>query len=104
MKKLKFKTDFKFKFTIVVISLLMFIGVLSYQFTGKNFYIISTVIGVLSLIAIIISVVGLLKSIKKLKKPKSKKRIFTLIVISITVCLFLYIIIANLIDAFKYIA
>lgn len=103
MKKLNLKTDFKFKFTIVVISLLLFIGVLSYQFTGKNFYIISTIIGVLSIAAIIFSLVGFLKALKNLKQPKSKKRIISLLVISFIVCLFLYIIIANLMDAAKLI-
>ena len=103
MKKISFKTEFKFKLTIVVLSLLMLIGVLSYQFTNENFYIISTFIGILSLIAIIFSIIGFLKSIKKLKKPKSKKRITSLLVISIVASLFLYIIVANLVDAVKFI-
>lgn len=103
MKKIKFKKDFKYKFTIVILSLFMLIGVLSNQFTDKNFYIISTCIGILSLIAIIISTIGLLKSLKKLQKPRSKKTILSMIVISLTSCLFLYIITANLINALKFI-
>lgn len=103
MKKINFKTEFKFKLTIVVLSLLMCIGVLSYQFTNENFYLISTFIGVLSLIVIIISIIGFLKSIKKLNKTKSKKRITYLVVISIVASLFLYVIVANLFEAVKFI-
>lgn len=100
MKKLKFKKDFKYKFTIVILSLLMFIGVLSSHFTDKNFYIISSLIGCFSLIAIVISVIGLFKSLKKLK---SKTRFFSIIMISLTACLLLYIITANIIEAIKFI-
>ena len=102
MKKLNLKTDIKFKMTIVVISLLIFISILSYQFTSANFFIISTIIGILSIIAIIISIIGFLKSIKKLKNRKSKKRIFSLILIGFLVCALLYFIIANIIDAIEY--
>jgi len=103
MKKLNFKTEFKFKLTIVSLSILMLIGVLSYQFTNENFYLISTIIGFLSLIVLVLSVIGFLKSIKKLKKTKSKKKITPLVLISFVACLFLYIIIENLIDAIKLI-
>lgn len=101
MKKLNFKTEFKFKLTIVVLSILMLIGVLSYQFTNENFYIISTIIGFLSLIVIVLSIIGFLKSIKKFKKTESKKKITSLVIISLIACLFLYIITENLIEALK---
>ncbi|WP_397446334.1 hypothetical protein [Polaribacter sp. R77954] len=103
MKKFKFNKDFKYKFTLAAISLLVLISVLSYQFTNENFYIISSFIGFLSLIAIIISISGFIRSLKKLNKPKSKERILSFIVISITACLLLYIIIENLIKAIKFI-
>ena len=104
MKKFKFKTDFKFKLSIVALSLLMFIGVLSYQFTDKNFYIISTVIGFLSIVVVILSIIGFLKSLKSLKQSKSKKRVIAIFVTSIVGCFFLYIIITNLIKALKFTA
>ena len=103
MKKLNFKTEFKFKLTIVVLSILMLIGVLSYQFTNENFYIISTIIGILSLIVIVLSIIGFIKSIKKFKKTKSKKKITSLVLISLIACLFLYIITENLFKALKLI-
>ncbi|KOY52801.1 hypothetical protein [Polaribacter dokdonensis] len=103
MKRLNFKTDIKFKFSIVIISLLMLILVLSSQFTDKNFYIVTTVIGVLSLIAIIISVIGLLRSIKNLKQPTSKRRIASIIVIAFVTCLFFYLIVANIIEVLKHV-
>lgn len=102
MKKFTLKTDLKLKLPIVVIALLIFIGILSYQFTNSNFYIISTTIGVLSLIAVILSILGLMKSIKNLKRPKSKKTVFTLIALGALVCALLYLIVANIIDAIKY--
>ena len=103
MKRLNFKTDIKFKFSIVIISLLMLILILSSQFTDKNFYIITTIIGALSLIAIIISVIGLLRSIKNLKQPTSKRRITSIIVIAFVTCLFFYLIVANIIEAVKHV-
>lgn len=103
MKKLNFKTEFKFKLTIVVLSILMLIGVLSYQFTNENFYIISTIIGFLSLIVIVISIIGFIKSIKKLKKTNKKIKITSLVLISLIACLLLYIITENLFDAIKLI-
>jgi hypothetical protein len=103
MKRLNFKTDIKFKFSIVIISLLMLILVISSQFTDKNFYIVTTVIGVLSLIAIIISVIGLLRSIKNLKQPTSKRRITSIIVIAFVTCLFFYLIVANIIEVLKHV-
>lgn len=102
MKKIKFKTDFKFKLSIVALSLLMFLGVLSYQFTDKNFYIISTIIGILSLIVIILSVIGFFRSLKYLRESKSKKRIMAILVTSFVGCFFLYIIISNLMAAIKF--
>ena len=103
MKRLNFKTDIKFKFSIVIISLLMLILILSSQFTDKNFYIITTIIGALSLIAIIISVIGLLRSIKNLKQPTSKRRITSIIVIAFVTCLFFYLIVANIIEVLKHV-
>ncbi len=99
MKKLKFKTDLKFKLTLVVLSLLMFIGVLSYQFTDENFNIISKIIGVFSLITIAISIIGFIKSLKVLKKTKSRKKLIYLLVRIIIICLFLYLVLTNLYDA-----
>ena len=103
MKKLNFKTEFKFKLTIVSLSILMFIGVLSYQFTNENFYIVSTIIGFLSIIVIVLSIIGFIRSIKKLKKTKSKKKITPLVLISLIACLLLYIITENLFEAIKLI-
>lgn len=103
MKKLNFKTEFKFKLTIVTLSILMFIGVLSYQFTDENFFIVSTVIGVLSIIVIVLSIIGFIQSIKKYKKTKTKKKITPLVLISLIACILLYIIIENLFDALKLI-
>lgn len=102
MKKFNFKTDLKFKLPIVVIAILIFIGILSYQFTNANFYIISSIIGVLTLIAVILSVIGLFKSIKTLRKPKSKKRIVSLIVVGILICLLLYLIVENIMNAISF--
>lgn len=103
MKKLNLKTDIKFKFTIVIISLLLLILVLSSQFTDKNSYLITTIIGVLSLIAIIISVIGLLRSIKNLKQPLSKRKITSIIIIAFVTCAYFYLIITNIIDVIKQI-
>ena len=102
MKKVNFKTDLKFKLPIVFLALLIFIGILSYQFTSSNFYIISSIIGFLTLIAIIISVIGLYKSIKTLKGPRTKKRMFFLFFSGFLICVLLYLIVDNIIDAIKY--
>ncbi|PQJ78290.1 hypothetical protein [Polaribacter porphyrae] len=102
MKKLNLKTDVKYKMIIVVISLLIFISILSYQFTDSNFYIISTIIGILSIIAIIISVTGLIKSIKNFNHPRSKRRFFLYFIVGFLVCALLYFIIANIVDALEY--
>lgn len=102
MKKINFKTDFKVKLPIVIIAILVFIGILSYQFTDKNFYLISTIIGVLILFAIILSIIGLLRSIKKLKGPKTKRRMFSLFAGGFLICVLLYLIIDNIINAIKY--
>lgn len=102
MKKFTLKTDLKLKLPIVLIALLIFIGILSYQFTNSNFYIISTIIGVLSLIAVILSIIGLMKSIKNLKRPKSKKAVISLVGLGALICLLLYLIVANIVDAIKY--
>ena len=103
MKKFKFKTDLKFKLTIVVLSLLMLIGVLSYSFTKENFYITSTIIGGFSIITVIISIIGFIKSLKVLKETKSRKKLIYLIVRIIIICSFLYLVTVNLIDAINYI-
>ena len=103
MRKLKFKKDFKFKMTIVVISLLIFIGLLSSHFTESNFYFISTIIGFLSLIAIIVAAIGFLKALKKFKKPYSTKSIVPILLTSLLMCLLLYLIIENIMDAIKHI-
>lgn len=103
MKKFKLKTDVKFKLTIVVISILIFMGILSYQFTSSNFYIISGIIGVLLLIAIIISIIGFVKSVKEFKKPRSVKRMIYKVIVAITLCILFYLIIANTINAIQYI-
>lgn len=102
MKKNLFKTDLKFKLPIVLIAILVFIGILSYQFTNDNFYIISSIIGVLTLFAIIISIIGLVKSIQKIKKPKNTKRIILYMFIGVLICLLLYLIVANILDAIQY--
>ena len=102
MKKINFKTDFKVKLPIVIIAILVFIGILSYQFTDKNFYLISTIIGVLILFAIILSIIGLLRSIKKLKGSKTKRRMFRLFAGGFLICVLLYLIIDNIINAIKY--
>ena len=78
MKKFKINTDLKVKLSIILISLLILIGILSYQFTDQNFYIISTIIGILILITFILSIIGFIRSIKNFKRPKTKRRIFFL--------------------------
>lgn len=102
MKKINFKTDLKLKLPIVIIAILIFIGILSYQFTDKNFYLISTIIGVLILFAIILSIIGLLRSIKKLKGSKTKRRMFRLFAGGFLICVLLYLIIDNIVNAIKY--
>ena len=37
MKKIKFNTDFKIQLSIVILSLFILIGILSYQFSSSNF-------------------------------------------------------------------
>lgn len=102
MKKILFKTDLKFKLPLVLITILIFIGILSYQFTNENFYIISTIIGILTLIAVIISVIGLYKSIKRINKPRNTKKIVLFMFVGILICLLLYLIVANIVDAIQY--
>lgn len=102
MKKVNFKTDLKFKVPIVILALLIFIGILSFQFTSSNFYIISTIIGILTLLAVIISVIGLYKSIKTLKGPRTKKRMFFLFFSGFLICVLLYLIVDNIMDAITY--
>lgn len=100
MKKLR--TDAKLKLTIVIISILIFVGILSYQFTNQNFYIISSIIGVLTLVAVIISVIGFFKYIKELKKPAASKRMLLNVTISLFVCFLIFLIFKNIINAIKY--
>lgn len=102
MKKINFKTDLKFKFPIVVLSILILIGILSYQFTSTNFYIISTIIGVLLLATVVLSVVGLMKSIKRLRGPRTKKRMFILFFAGFLICVLLYLIVDNIVSAIQY--
>ena len=65
MKKFKINTDFKIKLPIITLSLFTLIGILSYQFNNSNFYIISTIIGFLTMILALFSLIGLYNSIKK---------------------------------------
>lgn len=101
MKKIKFKSDFKYKFTIVSISLLLLISIFSFNYTKDNFFVLTTIVGLLSFIIILLSAIGLYKSIKKLRQPTSKKRIALLLIIAAIVSIFTYLIVANTIDAFK---
>ena len=72
MKKIKFKTDFKIKLSIITLTLIILAGILSYQFNDSNFYIISTIIGVLIMIIMVFSLIGLIRSIKKLRKQEEQ--------------------------------
>tara|TARA_B100000795_G_scaffold213022_1_gene166677 strand:+ start:4419 stop:4733 length:315 start_codon:yes stop_codon:yes gene_type:complete len=101
MKKIKFNTDFKIQFSIIVLSLFILIGILSYQFSSSNFYIISTVIGFLTIAVALLCFRGLINSIKKTKKTVTAKRIFYSVVAALTACVILYIIVENIIDAIK---
>ena len=65
MKKFKINTDFKIKLPIITLSLFTLIGILNYQFNNSNFYIISTIIGFLTMILALFSLIGLYNSIKK---------------------------------------
>ena len=101
MKKIRFKTDFKYKLTIVSISLLLLVSIVSFNYTKDNFYIVSAIIGLLSFIIIVLSTIGLIKSIKKLRKPISKKSVFLMIVMGSIIGLFVYLIVANTIQAIE---
>ena len=56
----------------------------------------------LILFAIILSIIGLLRSIKKLKGPKTKRRMFSLFAGGFLICVLLYLIIDNIVNAIKY--
>lgn len=99
MKKIKFKTDFKYKLTIVSVSLLLLVSIVSFNYTKDNFFIVSTIIGLLSFIIIVIATIGLVKSIKKLRKPITKKSVFLMIVMGCIIGLFVYLIVANTVQA-----
>lgn len=101
MKKFKINTDFKIKLPIIILSLFIFIGILSYQFNSSNFYIISTIISFLTIIVALFSVVGLYKAVKKMKKPSTFKRVLSVLILAIFVCTILYIIVENIIGAIK---
>jgi hypothetical protein len=101
MKKLKFNKDFKIKLPIIVLSLFIFIGILSYQFNPSNFYIISTIIGFLTIIVAVFSIIGLINTIKKIRNPTTTKKVFYVIVIAIFICTILYIIVENIMAAMK---
>ncbi len=101
MKKFKINTDFKIKLPIIILSLFIFIGILSYQFNSSNFYIISTIIGFLTIVVALFSVVGLYKAIKKMKTPSTFKRVVSVLILAIFVCTILYIIVENIMGAIK---
>ena len=99
MRKFKINTDFKIKLPIIILSLFIFIGILSYQFNSSNFYIISTIISFLTMLVAIFSIIGLYKAIKKMKNPTTFKRVLSIIVLAIFVCTILYIIVENIMEA-----
>jgi len=101
MKKIKFNTDFKIQLSIVILSLFILIGILSYQFSSSNFYIISTIIGFLTIALALFCIKGLYNSIKNIRKKITKKRIFYTIVTALSICVILYMIVENIIDAIK---
>jgi amino acid transporter len=101
MRKLKFTTDFKIKLPIIIISLFIFIGILSYQFTSSNFYIISTIISFLTIIVAVFSIIGLFNAIKKIRNPTTVKRVFFVLLMAMFICTILYIIVENIMAAMK---
>jgi protein-S-isoprenylcysteine O-methyltransferase Ste14 len=101
MKKFKINTDFKIQLSIIVLSLFILIGILSYQFSNSNFHIISTIIGFLIIAVAIFSFTGLYNSIKNIRKPITIKKMYHIIVTALAACLILYIIVENIINAIK---
>jgi amino acid transporter len=101
MRKFKINKDFKIKLPIIILSLFIFIGILSYQFNTSNFYIISTIIGFLTMIVAIFSMIGLYNAIKKAKNPSTFKRVLYVLMMAIFVCTILYIIVENIMEAIK---
>tara|TARA_B110000902_G_C14244711_1_gene563834 strand:+ start:1022 stop:1336 length:315 start_codon:yes stop_codon:yes gene_type:complete len=101
MKKFKFNTDFKIQLSIIILSLFILIGILSYQFSSSNFYIISTIIGFLTTALAILCIKGLYNSIKKTRKVITTKRIFYTTITALSICVILYMIVENIIEAIK---
>lgn len=103
MRKIKFNTDFKIKLPIIILSLFIFIGILSYQFNSSNFYIISSIISFLTIIVAVFSVIGLINAMKKIRNPTTTKRVLSVILLAIFICTILYIIVENIMEALKII-
>ena len=101
MRKFKINTDFKIKLPIIILSLFILIGILSYQFSSSNFFIISTIISFLIIIVAILSMAGLYNSIKNIRKPITTNRAISVIFMAIFGCILLYIIVENTFDAVK---
>ncbi len=101
MRKFKINTDFKIKLPIIILTLFILIGILSYQFSSSNFFIISTIISFLIIIVALFSMAGLYNSIKNIRKPITTKRVISVIFMAIFGCILLYIIVENIFDAIK---
>jgi hypothetical protein len=101
MRRFKINTDFKIKLPIIIFSLFILIGILSYQFSSSNFITISTVISFLIIIVALLSMAGLYNTIKKIRKPITTKRAASVILMAIFGCILLYIIVENTFDAVK---
>ncbi|SDR91401.1 hypothetical protein SAMN05216503_1374 [Polaribacter sp. KT25b] len=101
MKKIRFDKDFKIKLPIIVLSIFIFIGILSYQITTSNFYIISTIIGFLTIIIAVFSIIGLYNAIKKIRNPTTVKKVFYVLIMAIFICTILYIIVENIMAVMK---
>lgn len=101
MRKFKINTDFKINIPIIILSLFILIGILSFQFSSSNFYIISSIISFLTIIVGLYSLAGLYNSIKKIRKPFTFKRAIYVIGMAIFSCVLLYIIVENIFDAIK---
>ncbi|TXD48407.1 hypothetical protein [Polaribacter sp. IC073] len=88
-------TNKAFKLSIICIILTFLIVILSSFHENASFYVISTIIGVLTFMIGIFSIIGFFNAMKSFKEKNSFKKIMALLVHSGFVLLFIYILAAN---------
>ncbi len=91
-----------FKYGIIALSLIIVMLILISTLSNDNLDITSMAIGLLIICAGIVSIIGLLKSIKGISEPNTAKKIIGIILNLGIAAFFIFVIVANFSDLYKY--